>query len=1482
MNNPTATMIHPRSGTMRRLLGASCLAWILSALQVARESNARKSFSAKSPTARNKVMGMSSASTSSKRTNKGSPITKGAVFFLEEVLKNPRFNMQGRFDQADVLPGLVGRRRKGSLNVLGGAEVLTLEADETTTEGGPDDDSTVTGVDIVHGQGRFAEKKRRQLEAQYAERHARVLRNEISNLSRRLKTLQHSKEHLERNKTDTKSVDLQIKEAQRSARDFEAKLARLEQVRASSVSQLSETDALTNEQRRETHNKGRLSTEVKRPPPRLELDSTIACPIRFEPRSEDSTVHKKRRNIAMHTSLQREDTPDTSFIRNEQVIFQTLTSLGWKEMKAEVFRRGSGVGASASPSSTLSAPVNDRRRKSMPNKPVSSIGNTAAIKLAVLLFGRKDFSILREDRLPASSVGILKLADAAREMAAERRAEKSAHFTAEAHELRLAGNMDAAAKASVAAAHYARGGESTNSARRNTGQNQVERYPGQVRRQSTVTTLEAISAEEKMEEQLLLRENIERRNAAAKECQRRAFVWVMQLDSEDAAIALFRRKEMPLDIEVDIPRSCAALISSLEAIGPSVPPTVPSTPRSTSSARSPRGSIVSGFKAIPRITPLQWAMARDFERLRDMLLLAQKRLPPRDCNGMTALMHAARLGLDGVAESLLGAGADGADGLINARDEIPRHEKTAYMYALEAAAQVDATPAFQLRCLSIATAIAGHRLFRLCGTVDALGQNCAMYAVASQNRFRAQLAQLLDLHQAHNARAEAHNESFDATFFACDAEGRSVITHAILAGSHQCVRDLVAYLVDLHQHEVAHRELMEKCDVVEEGAAPDTEGVAGSVDNDADECNPSESLSDISSFHSSQPGEKVASWGRSSRSRHAEQEKTAKAAAVAAAGGPVGPLVIHVHGGVLDDFVPPELIDSLEILKSSVGAMLPNQAVAVVNTLLRLGYRNATILPAVRYMVFKVLSNKACISFLVFGERHVEHNTASDAASAPNTSGNMKSAKTYSDPGVLDRSGRPSWSRMVEGALTHCAATNSRLSRAGARARVSLATLPKRVLKANRRRGNALLPAHFAGGRAGTPRRLGTPASNASHESGRSTPRSLQSSKGKSQNHTGIRLDLASAPPINHQLARQDHADLMLIPSTSGFSFGENGYIFLLVLLSIAQARAVHDQLQSILQDASRDGMQKFKEGIENYSQLVKGGLSGAMRKKRQQVHQTFPKDVVAADEASNVSVEELFSHKYVAAPCKTYRRMRHLFETRHRDLKRPRPAHNLDVIRGTAVFSSVDALESAFKSLHRKLPAIVSVRNDFSGSDGGAAKASAVQDHQSTPKQPLSLINQSSGKIQKGFWRQLTESQRPEVSLLQSVHPDDECLQFVDKEDGVLRSSGYRAIKLDFVFDANETYRQMAIRCEKDWKDFLICLPEGVQKDASSVLSFLFSDKVADRPVRMICELHLTLNVYNDLKTYNGVYHNIVKCARQGVVRGYTIVIVDCCCCHY
>lgn len=72
-------------------------------------------------------------------------------------------------------------------------------------------------------------------------------------------------------------------------------------------------------------------------------------------------------------------------------------------------------------------------------------------------------------------------------------------------------------------------------------------------------------------------------------------------------------------------------------------------------------------------------------------------------------------------------------------------------YAAEGAAHESTSSALDSPCMSIAALIAQHRLFRLCGVVDAHGRNSAMYAVAS-NRFRPLLWLLMQLHRNHNAQ----------------------------------------------------------------------------------------------------------------------------------------------------------------------------------------------------------------------------------------------------------------------------------------------------------------------------------------------------------------------------------------------------------------------------------------------------------------------------------------------------------------------------------------------------------------------------------------------------------------------------------------------------------------------------------------------------------------------------------------------------------
>lgn len=313
-----------------------------------------------------------------------------------------------------------------------------------------------------------------------------------------------------------------------------------------------------------------------------------------------------------------------------------------------------------------------------------------------------------------------------------------------------------------------------------------------------------------------------------------------------------------------------------------------------------------------------------------------------------------------------------------------------------------------------------------------------------------------------------------------------------------------------------------------------------------------------------------------------------------AAGGPKTPTTIQVHGGVLGTYVPPELTDSLQFLRQAVGAFKPAQAVNVVNTLLRLGYTSDEVLPPVRYIVSKVLSSRPCISYLVLGERHAGNGSAAvpvlrhavDGSPSRRTSEAHKKAKATTHDGSLagwtsvPAAGNSppagfghgadgddgSWSRIVLGALGHCGSTAVGLARAGARARPLLASVQRRPGKSARRppglNGRASTPSM----RGATPTsRSGTPRSSKEMSGGGgstfNTPRDVYTPSARpatsvgGRRGKGIRLDLLTAPPINHLLARQDEPDLALLPNTSGFSFGENGYIFLLVLISMAQVR---------------------------------------------------------------------------------------------------------------------------------------------------------------------------------------------------------------------------------------------------------------------------------------------------------------------------------------
>lgn len=254
--------------------------------------------------------------------------------------------------------------------------------------------------------------------------------------------------------------------------------------------------------------------------------------------------------------------------------------------------------------------------------------------------------------------------------------------------------------------------------------------------------------------------------------------------------------------------------------------------------------------------------------------------------------------------------------------------------------------------------------------------------------------------------------------------------------------------------------------------------------------------------------------------------------------------------------------------------------------------------------------------------------------------------------------------------------------------------------------------------------------------------------------------------------------------------------------------------MQQVLDEAAVASARKHDELIQSYNALLAGGISGAMRKKQkarrqmeqqQQQQQTQLNEASAAVSSARDELEpaplngtEMFEFRYQPAACKTYQRMRHLLETRHKPLKRPRPAHNLDVIRGTAVFSSVESLQAGFRALQRKLTSLVSVRNDFMGVEPTAPPAGGPTSAPSFMNAAADRSGGTSGSVDmaqteasntSSDWRRNVEEDETDQSdeLSVSLHPDNERLEFVDREDGVLRSSGYRAIKIDFVHDANE-----------------------------------------------------------------------------------------------
>ena len=80
---------------------------------------------------------------------------------------------------------------------------------------------------------------------------------------------------------------------------------------------------------------------------------------------------------------------------------------------------------------------------------------------------------------------------------------------------------------------------------------------------------------------------------------------------------------------------------------------------------------------------------------------------------------------------------------------------------------------------------------------------------------------------------------------------------------------------------------------------------------------------------------------------------------------------------------------------------------------------------------------------------------------------------------------------------------------------------------------------------------------------------------------------------------------------------------------------------------------------------------------------------------AKEAGVEGAAEEIYRAAPPKSVARMHNKLQTDHASMKRPRPAHNLDVLRNAATYATPEALIAGYEALASKYT-VVRVKNGY------------------------------------------------------------------------------------------------------------------------------------------------------------------------------------------
>ena len=240
-------------------------------------------------------------------------------------------------------------------------------------------------------------------------------------------------------------------------------------------------------------------------------------------------------------------------------------------------------------------------------------------------------------------------------------------------------------------------------------------------------------------------------------------------------------------------------------------------------------------------------------------------------------------------------------------------------------------------------------------------------------------------------------------------------------------------------------------------------------------------------------------------------------------------------------------------------------------------------------------------------------------------------------------------------------------------------------------------------------------------------------------------------------VSRQD----AVLPKTTGTGLNEAGYMHMLCMLSLVLDDGFHDSLVHVIDSAVAE--------------------------------------VTPQPSADGTNIRE--------APPKDYERMAVLLESAHSKKKRPRPAHNLDVLRASATFTTSEALSHAYHGI-RKAFNVVRVKNMYAGRRKGQ---------------------------KAGPW-----------------------------DSAVEEAFGFRCILVNFIFaPSGVTFGKLSKLHGKRggaWFEYVLKL---ANIDAQHALSFMGNDEWKTMPVKLVCEVQLVYRPFLDIgKLKSHIYKKIVGVA--------------------